>query len=239
LLDVVLHIATGKRVRLGESNVYQSVTASDQHRALKVRRLREAKERIAEFSARSPVLRDPEYDDWRQAVIHLLNELFAPSSYSIRFQKLRIHAVVHNYRSGTHWGNDPDGTWHSGLEQADRLLGEAIEEAELGAPPVASLPSTPTKNSGIVVNVTNVFSPSVHITFEQVLGELNNLPLSASERAIAGEYLQELEGETKGEKRWPLIARSLEGMKALGKGVYEKVALPLLVEFLKRQIDPR
>lgn len=88
----------------------------------------------------------------------------------------------------------------------------------------------------MVVNIHNVFSPNVHVTFTQLLAELETLPFLTSERLAAKEQLQELEAQTKGSKRWGVIGRHLDSIKTLGKGVYEKVALPLVVEFLKGQM---
>ncbi len=39
-----------------------------------------------------------------------------------------------------------------------------------------------------------------------------------------------------GQQRWPVMAQSFDTLKALGKGVYEKAALPLLLELIKKQI---
>ena len=153
----------------------------------------------------------------------------------MRWQTVRFSAVRYNSIRGSRITGDPVATWQSGLQQADKILQEAIEEAELGPP--APTPAQSVANpSGLTVNVNNVFSPVVHVTFTQLVTQLEELRLPPAEQEQALQHLRALEKETTDEQRWPVIARSLEAMKALGKGVYEKVALPLLVEYLKRQM---
>ena len=50
------------------------------------------------------------------------------------------------------------------------------------------------------------------------------------------ERAKELEAESKGKKRWSVLAKSLDALKAMGKAVYERVAIPLLLDMLKKEV---
>ncbi len=54
-------------------------------------------------------------------------------------------------------------------------------------------------------------------------------------RSAAESHAKHLEVEIKGQQRWPILAKSIEALKMLGKPVYENVALPLVLEMLKKQ----
>jgi hypothetical protein len=60
--------------------------------------------------------------------------------------------------------------------------------------------------------------------------------LAPAEIVQAKKYAQELAEEAKGQQRWPILAKSAEALKSLGKSVYENVALPLLLEMIKKQL---
>lgn len=207
----------------------------DPHRALKLKRLKEARDRISEFRSRKPSESDSEFNDWRRSVADLLQALVG-SGYVMRLHSVRFSAVTHNYIRGSRVSGDPIKTWQSALKQADTILEEAIEEAELGPEASPSAETVSASPPSVTINLNNVFSPTVHVTFAQIVTQLEELrlPKAAHEKAL--EHLKELESQTTEGESWPVIAKSLEAMKAIGKGVYEKVALPLLVEFLKRQM---
>jgi len=210
---------------------------NDPRRPLKINRLRSARGRIDEFAGREPRLDDPDYTEWDRAVRSLLTELFGASSYLLRFRQLTVRPISYSFGGSTEWSANPKESWEIGLRQAARILDEALEEAEIKLPDPESARAGPRTPTPLVVNISNqnVFSPEIHITISQVLQRLDGLGLSASEKALATEQVQELEAETKGEKRWPMIARSLEAIKSMGKSVYKEVAVPLLVEFLKHE----
>ena len=52
----------------------------------------------------------------------------------------------------------------------------------------------------------------------------------------AQKLAKELEAESKGKKRWSVLAKSLDALKAMGKAVYERVAIPLLLDMLKKEV---
>lgn len=216
------------------------------HRDLKVKRLRDAIGMIPGFATRDPLMDDPEFSQWSKGVLQLLVDLFAHTNmlgYSGRFVRIHFRSTVrHPRRHGSvSFQSDFRSVWANGLHQAEVVLREALEEAELGPVAVAPRAILPTAHPEppIVINVSNVvsnaFSPTINVTFTQLISELAAMPLSAAERELAKEELLAIEAETKGEQRWPVIARSLESIKAIGKGVYKDIAVPLIVEFLKHQ----
>lgn len=214
----------------------QPMAFNDPRRPLKVRRLREARERIAELETRSPQLSDPDYKAWDQTVQSLLQELFGAGEFLLRFRRITIHPVIYSISRGAQWHGDAPQTWRTGLKLAATILDEALEEAGLEPPDSAEAARTPSQPP-VVVNVQNhnVFSAAVHVTVSQLIERLDTLDLTEPERGIATEQLRELQAETEGPKRWPVIARSLESLKSLGKNVYKDVAVPLIVEFLKKE----
>jgi predicted nucleotide-binding protein len=119
---------------------------TDPRLPLKIGRLQEARSAIARFLTREPSLEDPEFDEWENNVQELLKELFGASGYLLRFRQLNIRPISYAMGGGRRWHNDPNKAWRSQLPQADRILAEAIEEAELisdAAPPVAAAAASP------------------------------------------------------------------------------------------------
>ncbi len=218
--------------------------ATGPHRNLKVERLRSAVEVIPQFAARTPRKDDPEFTQWSKGVTQLLRDLFVEPDmlgYMGRFVKIRFRATIADRAGNQSFQPDYRAVWARGLQEADVVLREALGEAELGLPVSheSPSPSIAGREQPIVINVTNAvtnsFSPTVQVTFTQIVAELDKLVLTPAEREAARSELVAIDEETRGEQRWPLIARSLETLKALGKGVYKEVAIPLVVEFLKHQ----
>ena len=89
------------------------------------------------------------------------------------------------------------------------------------------------KTPPVVVNVFNTLSQTTTVTFSQVIEAAESLPPEQREGARAA--AEEFKTEADGQQRWPVLARPLEKLQALGKPAYEKVALPLLLEFIKKQ----
>ena len=214
-----------------------AMAVDDPRRPLLLRRLGTERARIDELLGREPQLEDSDYDEWEQAVRSLIIDIFGAGSYLLRFRQLDIRPISYSV-GGSRWRSDPKQAWLTGLKQAAKILDEAIEEGAISLP-VAAKAETHSARAAtpVVVNIhnQNIFSPEVHVTISQMLQSLDGLGLSDSEKTIAEEHLRELEVETKGSKRWPIIARSLESIKSIGKSVYKDVAVPLIVEFLKRE----
>jgi hypothetical protein len=215
-------------------------TATGPHRDLLVQRLRDSIEKAGELSARLPVLHDPEYDEWSKGTIHVLSELFGTTTfgYHMRFVQVTCRATT-SVRGGQRaFRPDYRTVWTEGLRQKEMVLREALQEAELGPrdPTHVLTPIAATQgHAPVVVNVHNVFSPSIQISFNQLIARLDALPLEASEREAARTELEAIESEVRGSGRWPVIGRSLEALKSMGKSVYKEIAVPLIVEYLKRE----
>jgi len=218
------------------------------HRDLKIQRLRAAIELIPSLAARAPELEDSEYKLWRSGIVQVLGDLFGFENHKLgylgRFNKIRVHSTVVQRGYGNQrlvFQSDYQRVWQRGLAEAEVVLKEALAEAELGPTPPrivpAVAPAPPEKPLVININntISNAFSPSVHVTFEQLVGALDSLELSPAERTLAKEELALLDEETRGAQRWPVLAKSLETLKGIGKGVYKEIAVPLIVEYLKQQ----
>lgn len=210
---------------------------NDPRRPLKIRRLREEHARIASFTSRAPSLDDSDFEEWENAVHSLLMELFGANEFVLRFKQLTFRPISYQMGGGKRWNRDPAPVWEAAFQSADKLLREALEEAEIVVPsdPLASALRRSAPAVHVVVNNNNAFSPTVHITVEQLLSRLDSAPLSQSEKAEVRDCLKEIDVEAKGAKRWQIIARSVEAIKSVGKGVYKDFAVPLIVEFLKRE----
>lgn len=217
--------------------VSQGMAADDPRRRIKIRRLGEERARIAGFQAREPKLNDPDFEEWEKTVHSLLRELFGGGEFVLRFRQLRFRPINHYMGGHTEWYGDPKVSWDTSLQHADKILGEALEEAGVEFPPEQPSHSMRERAPNVVVTVQNqnIFSPNVHVSVTQLIQRLDALALSNAEKQIATEHLQDLQTEIEGQMRWPIIAKSLEAMKSIGKNVYKEIAVPLLVEFLKRE----
>ena len=123
------------------------------------------------------------------------------------------------------------------MKRAEAIIAAAIEEAEIPSekiePPRKQV-LTPTPQ--LVINITNMLSQVTNVEIAQVLQNLNNLGLTPSQKEEAGRLATELDAEVKGQKRWPILARCINGLKTIGDTVYKQVAIPLLLEMLKKEM---
>lgn len=121
-----------------------AMAPNDPRFPLKIARLRDARSSIAAMVVRAPRLEDdPEFEEWENSAQSLLMEMFGASGYLLRFRQLTIRPISYSIGGGRQWHAEPNQAWQSGLRQADKILGEAIEEAEFSGvastkPPVAS-----------------------------------------------------------------------------------------------------
>lgn len=112
-------------------NEHPPMSPDDPRLPLKVRRLQEARSAIATLLTRQPRLEtDPEFEEWENTVHTLLLEVFGASGYLLRFKQLTIRPISYSIRGGRAWYADPQEAWQTGLAQAEKILAEAIEEAE-------------------------------------------------------------------------------------------------------------
>jgi hypothetical protein len=209
---------------------------------LHLRRLRESLEGIKGFRDKRVNAFDPSFRSWKERTYQSLGELFGGSHhYARRFLSLqfwKVRATVSMHRGGgQEWSQQDQAPFENDLDRAYAILTDALEEFPIlvtQAGPVAA--STPTTPPHIVVNFTNVLSQTTNVELSQVLSNLNLLGLSPDQLSQAKTHAQELSKEAQGEQRWPILAKSLEALKSMGKSVYENVALPLLLEMLKKQM---
>ena len=138
--------------------------------------------------------------------------------------------------SGPHWAAMDQETYDKDLYQARAILSDALEELPLAPSPEdhkvqASRGTLPQ----VVVNVSNVLSQTVEVNLSQLITSIDSLPLDPAEKERTVELARSLAEESRGQQRWPLLAKSLDSLKAIGKSVYENIAVPLLLEMLKKQ----
>lgn len=108
------------------------MAAGDPRFPLKIGRLRDARSTIGELLARPPRLEsDPDFEEWENSVQALITEVFGAGGYLLRFRQLTIRPISYSMGGGRQWYAEPNHAWESGLKQAEKILGEAIEEAEL------------------------------------------------------------------------------------------------------------
>jgi hypothetical protein len=211
---------------------------------LHLRRLHESLEAIQQFRDGRINAADPRFRLWQQRTLQSLRELFGEDhQYVSRFLSLQfrnLHHRVATLRPGgglvPGWSQEDQTIFENGLQFAHAILSDALEEFSIlatQAQPAAT--SMPSKQPQVVVNVTNVLSQSTHVELSQVISNLDSLGLLPDQLAQAKKHAEELAEEAHGEQRWPILAKSLEKLKSMGKSVYENVALPLLLEMLKKQ----
>lgn len=202
-------------------------------RDLHLGRLKRGLDAIPEFQLRDPRKDDPEFDAWRSEMIDSLDALLPDSNYSLQLANtsFRDHAASYAYD----YIPDHAKYRNNGLHRAERLLKNAIEEVEADSDAAPAPAKDDAATSGIVINVTNILSQSVHVDVSQLLAVLDQSDLPPEQRARAKELARQLDEEIKGKQRWPMLAEALEGLRAIGKDAYNKVAVPLILELLKKQ----
>lgn len=214
-------------------------------RALHIKRIEEGYQRIAEIRNKKLTAHDVEFSSWRDRVIQSLHHLYGQGhEYSRRFNALLFwnpratldSALTGSYRSGPTWLRKDQEIFDGDLHLAEQILADALEELNI-TPKMEEKVSTDTKKISptIVVNVHNILSQTTSVQMSQIVSNLNNLELSDKDRASVEKHANELSEEARGEQRWPVLAKSLDALKSFGKSVYEQVAIPLLLEMLKKQ----
>jgi len=208
-------------------------------RTLHSKRLREALEDISRFRAQEVDSWTPTFMDWRNGVIQSLEALHL-GGYRQRFESLRFEEGQADLDPRL-WPDAPSNTFPEDLGLAEKLIEKSLEDLpdEL---PAQSAPrrghpdfAPPLSTQG-PVNVTvnlNQYQ-TVNVNMAQYLGRLGDLTLPDPERNEAEKQLRSLAEEFKGPHRWEKMGPVLVALKAIGKGVYEQVALPLLAELARR-----
>lgn len=209
-----------------------------ENRDLHIRRLTEAQAEIPVWKRGSENALSAKFEAWKKRTLHSLQVLFGEDHHYARsFDNLSWWLTrISLGQQGVQWSAEDQALFNDDLTQAAHILGEALEELPSLAPPKPAVANNVTSGAPtIVVSVHNVLSQVTTVTQEQVFAEIEAIPLDAVARATALRTAGELAAELRGEQRWPVMAKALETLKGLGKGVYEKVALPLLLELVKRQ----
>jgi len=207
----------------------------DERKKLHVKRITEGRDQIAAFRQGSENAFSPTFLAWQQRIKQSLGELLGKDhDYTRRFSHLyfwETRVTPEEFR----WSSRDQRVFEDDLSLAEQILSDAIEEFEI-SPPSSALEKVPASAvPQIVVNVNTVLSQTVEVEISQVLASLDGLALSAEEREQAETYAKELAREAKGQQRWSVLSKSLDSLKAIGKSVYERVAIPLILEMLKKQ----
>ncbi len=182
---------------------------------------------------------DREFKAWQNRVLQSLKILFGEEhSYVKKFHGMSFWDFRVSMGPPT-WSARDQHKFEESLYIAEQMLSDAIEELQVVPvsyePPE---PKTPKERSpSIVINVHNILSQSTDVQVSQIISNLNNLGLSKEQQQEAEKLAKELDAEAKGQQRWPVLAKSLEALKSLGKAVYEQIAIPLLLEMLKKQVE--
>ena len=191
-----------------------------------------------------------EFIGWRARVYQNLRTLFgAGHGYSQRFESLNFvkPKTIRNAYSANpgRWDDEDQLIFEADMALARGIIVEAIEETELadgdivqvpgrhGYPPFASRPS---KQAPVQVTVNVNQTQLVNVNLIQYVERLREMDLSEESRTTAETHLRGLSEEFKGQHRWEKMGPMLQALATVGHGVYEKVALPLLAELVKKSV---
>lgn len=210
----------------------------DPKKQLHLKRLKESLNQIPTLLSGGKTSQDVEFKTWYDQTRRSFTEIFGDgSSYCRDF--LRLLFQEPRFIGGRPTGPGPRDReiFAASMKRAEAIIAAAIEEAEIPSekiePPRKQV-LTPTPQ--LVINITNMLSQVTNVEIAQVLQNLNNLGLTPSQKEEAGRLATELDAEVKGQKRWPILARCINGLKTIGDTVYKQVAIPLLLEMLKKEM---
>lgn len=212
---------------------------TDANRELHIGRLRNALSAIPEIRAKGDRALDPSFKSWKSRAEQSLGVLFGDKHhYTRNFSFLNFWLPRVSFGRGpVSWSASDEKKFEEDLISAEQILTDALEEIAVFEPaePKSSATSRAEVPSPLSVTVINVLSQTNVVQITQIYAEIESLGLPAPIERDAKLKAAELEAEIHGEQRWPLLAKILDNIKALGKPVYEKVAIPLLLEMLKKQ----
>jgi len=75
----------------------------------------------------------------------------------------------------------------------------------------------------------------VHVELTQLFDAIDALDFAPADRERAKNFAVEIQREANGKQQWSVLAKSLDGLREPGKTAYKEVAMPLLLELLKKQ----
>jgi len=204
-------------------------------RKLHIKRLSESLDKIPELLSKT--VHDTEFKMWEERTERSLEAIFGSKhSYSYEFGSL-IFQEPRVKLPGESWTREDQKNFERDMERAKGIITDALEEA--GFVPETQKQgkvATPYATHQVVVNIVNTLSQTTNVTVSQILQNLNQLGLTVEQEKEARRLIEELDSEVKGEKKWSVIGKSLEGLKSLGKSVYQNVGLPLLLEIIKKEL---
>lgn len=209
------------------------------NRTLHIKRLREGLDRIQEFKQGADNAWSSNFRSWNRRTAQSLKTLFGKDDdYYMRFIALHFWETRASLMSDPIWMDEDQLRFYDDLSIAESIISDALEELEI-EPAVIEKPfPEPTKSKKtpqIVVNVYNALSQTTEVQISQIMNSLDDLDLAVDKRAEVEKLAEEIETEAKGKKRWSVLAKSLDALKGMGKAIYERVAIPLLLEMLKKE----
>jgi hypothetical protein len=214
---------------------------TDANRELHLGRLRKSLAAIPGIRAGADRALDASFKSWKSRTEQSLEVLFGREHrYTHEFSFLNFWLPRVSFGQGrVKWSSEDEQQFNEDLVRAEHILTDALEEIGVFEPPPRPSEPPPASRSHsqppLSVTVINVLSQTNVVQITQLYAEIESLGLPASVEKEAKSKAAELEAEVHGEQRWPLLAKTLDSIKALGKPVYEKVAIPLLLEMLKKQ----
>ncbi len=206
----------------------------EQRKSLHVNRLRKALDEIPDLANENA--HSSRFKGWQRRVDTSLKELFPlDHNYVFGFGCLHFwHERVQVEQD--EWDEADQEQYEKDLEQARQIIADALEEYE-NAPPAAPAlppvekPAQPT----IQINVHTTLAQVTTISLAQVIGSIDQLGLSQEQQEEAHKLAQQFEAQAKAQKPWSVLGKTIEGFKKLGKDAYEKIAIPLILAYLKQQ----
>ena len=209
-------------------------------RELHTRRLRKALEFIQEIRQKNITALDSEFESWKERVEQSLAVLFGKNhDYASMFWQLGFWLMRADIGGGIRWSKEDQEIFTKDLTRAENVLSDALEEL----PITERLTTEPTKlktehhQAPIVINIHNILSQTTTVDIKQLISSIDGLGLSQQNMELAKQHANDLAIEAKGQQRWPVLAKSLEALKGIGKTAYERIAVPLILEMLKKQMD--
>jgi hypothetical protein len=211
----------------------------EDRKKLYISRLQESLRKIPSLPGRT--VHAAEFKIWRertQQTLEILSAEFGLNlSYSKQFRNLEFWESRAMSIHGLSWTTEDEQIFEDDLERTKRIVSDALEEMQfVSETPKLNEEKKAMEMAPIVLQITNILSQTTHIEISQVIQGLDSLGLPKEQRDKAEQLARELDLETKGERRWPILTKCIDGLKAIGDSVYKQVAIPLLLEMLKKEM---
>lgn len=219
----------------------------DEDVELYVARLQESLGQVKYLSQRS--IHDPVFRRWRNRTQRSLDQLFgAEHDYSTSFRELEFCAGWES-DDPEDWSVDDQERFNESVVEAGHIVQDAHQEGlhrlrNLSMPVASRVIGQKAAKSvaadavvpPIQVTIYNTLSNVTVLSQSQVLNLVEQLDIDDGRKGELKRLAGEFQREATGKKRWAALGKCLEGMKGLGKAAYEKVALPLLLAYIKKEL---